>query len=228
MFLLVKWEIQKIFVGEFTVCGRYYIELDDKEIAALARLARERAKLLYRDISLEMKTAGEIFPSDVVPVIRDVGAEPMKWGFSMPGKRLLINARSETFTEKASFRGCRRCLVPASGYYEWKSGSDPKQKYRFFRPGEVIYFAALMRTEKVTTAATAAKSAANVPNFPRFVILTRQAVGIAADIHTRMPVMVSPADISAWLSGDYDIDRALCDVQCERADTPPGQIRLDI
>ena len=62
----------------------------------------------------------------------------MKWGYSGYGNKV-INARSETAFEKPMFRKSmqeRRCLLPASGYYEWRrtpSGGKSKQKYALYR-----------------------------------------------------------------------------------------------
>ena len=74
-----------------------------------------------------LKTSGEIFPSDIVPVLannRQMNIEPfaMRWWYSFPNSRPIINARSETASQKALFKDGmlqRRCLIPASNYFEW-------------------------------------------------------------------------------------------------------------
>lgn len=82
-----------------------------------------------------------IAPTQTVPVITN--AEPqklslMRWGLipswakDMSMAARMINARSETAFEKPSFRNAlrrRRCIVPASGFYEWQARSDGKQPY---------------------------------------------------------------------------------------------------
>jgi len=124
----------------------------------------------------------------------------VRWGFipgwakdpgSMP---LLINARSETAAEKATFRAAmrhRRALVPASGFYEWKRvGGKAKQAY-WLRPrdGGLVAFGGLMETwtepggSEIDTAA----------------ILTTQASEDIAAIHNRMPVVIRPEDFERWL-----------------------------
>lgn len=123
-----------------------------------------------------------------------------RWGFvpgwakdpgSMP---LLINARSETAAEKATFRAAmrhRRALVPASGFYEWKRvGGKAKQAY-WVRPkgGGIVAFGGLLETwsepggSEIDTAA----------------ILTTEASSDIAPIHHRMPVVVRPRDFDRWL-----------------------------
>lgn len=139
---------------------------------------------------------GEIFPTDIVPVIGAKGAELMKWGYS-GYKNRVINARSETAIEKAMFRKSlleRRCLIPASGYFEWQrtpSGGKTKQKYALYQPGQPIYMAGLWRQEQGEA-------------LPVFVILTREAGANIAHIHKRMPVIL-PAEIcTEWVSDRAD------------------------
>ena len=78
------------------MCGRYYIGLDSEEewLAILEALNRKGAPE-------NVKTSGEIFPSDTVPVVannRQLKARPfaMRWGYSFPDGHPIINARSET------------------------------------------------------------------------------------------------------------------------------------
>jgi putative SOS response-associated peptidase YedK len=189
------------------MCGRYYVEMSDSEIKEIAEKAEANAKALYRDISL--KTDGEIFPSDTVPVQTYDGFFPMKWGFAT-GKRLLINARFETFTEKPTFKNCGRCLIPASGYFEWKQNTNPKEKYSFSVPGETVFLAGLYRNDKEKPLSD-------------FVILTREAVGNVLEIHHRMPVIIPSKAAKRWFSGDFDITEAITNLEMKEA-TPPGQI----
>jgi putative SOS response-associated peptidase YedK len=193
------------------MCGRYYVELSDAEMKDIAKRAEANAKALYKGITL--KSSGEIFPTDTVPVQTKDGFFPMKWGFAT-GKRLLINARFETFTEKPTFKSCNRCLIPASGYFEWKQGSNPKEKYAFSVPDKTLYLAGLYRGGKDTPLAD-------------FVILTRDAVGVAADIHHRMPVIVQKNRFDDWFSGAFGIADSLVDLECSAADNP-GQMAFEV
>ncbi len=82
------------------MCGRYYISIDEQELRDIAREVEANLKGRYTQLSI--KTEGEIFPSDTVPV--QIGANeyvPMKWGFSGFDGKLIINARSETAAEKS-------------------------------------------------------------------------------------------------------------------------------
>ena len=149
--------------------------------------------------------AGEIVPTDVVPVIApnrtgERAVFPMQWGFTLPasgeGKRppLIINARSETAAVKPLFRDSweqRRCIIPASGYFEWehRMGFDgrPKTgtKYRIVpKKGERTYLAGLYRMEE---------------GLPVFAVLTRAPAADLFWMHDRMPVMLPEEAMDAWL-----------------------------
>lgn len=108
----------------------------------------------------------------------------------------LINARSETVTEKPSFRegfARRRCLIPADGFYEWQRSGGRKQPFFFRMRDEGPFgFAGLWeRWEgeggEVIDSCT---------------ILTTEANEILRPVHDRMPVIVHPEDYSLWLEGD--------------------------
>lgn len=165
------------------MCGRYYIDPQDYE---LARLLEGQ-----EDLAPGLKTKGEIFPSDLVPVRTGLSEfRPMRWGFTGIHKGLVINARSETAEEKPLFRQAmrdRRCLIPASGYYEWQTINGKKEKYAFFLPHEPLYLAACYRKEAQD-------------RLDHFVILTRQAPPDLGLIHPRMPVIIPPHLLDTWLN----------------------------
>lgn len=175
------------------MCGRYYIE---EKSEAFREILREVDRKQGNSIEHASMKVGEIFPTNIVPVIEANGAELMKWGYSGYKSRV-INARSETAFEKAMFRKSllkQRCLVPASGYFEWKrtqSGGKTKQKYALFRPGKPIYMAGLWRLEQGE-------------KLPVFVILTREAGTILAVIHDRMPVILPEEICDDWLAETAD------------------------
>ena len=187
------------------MCGRYYIEISD---AALKEIAEEiMRKMAGNPLSeqLSFKFDGEIFPTNIVPVQTAAqGFLPMRWGFtgfrssgtgSQPSRaaRPIINARSETVLEKATFRQPvleRRCLIPASGYYEWRQEQAGKQKYRIFAADGPIYFAGCWRSEKEPL---------GMVEIPRFVILTQAAAPGIEHIHDRMPVMFDSSQAQSWL-----------------------------
>lgn len=174
------------------MCGRYYIDPEDN--------IEEMLSIPVAASSMEAKRYGEIRPADTALVLannRNMQQRlfPMKWGFPRPdGKLLMINARSETAQEKAAFAEStkkRRCIIPASGYYEWgrkDKETGQKQKYAFSQPGSrLIYMAGLYMVDDKT-------------HIPYYTILTRNAVPEIAEIHGRMPVILPHTAISDWLS----------------------------
>ena len=186
------------------MCGRYYIEDDDVQ----EELVKIIAEVNHRHHSTEqegtLKTSGEIFPTDLVPVIansRNMEPTPfaMKWGFRLPNNnRPIINARSEDASGKPLFKDGmlqRRCLVPASGYYEWEKRGKEKVKYAIKPTGEgVVYMAGIYRVEE---------------GQPMFTILTREVAPGIAFIHDRMPVILPEAARRDWLNPQYRADEVI-------------------
>jgi putative SOS response-associated peptidase YedK len=184
------------------MCGRFYIE---PETPTLEDIMLQ----MQRFEELRVKTSGEIFPTDIVAV-KSSGGEyaAMRWGFTSFDGKPIINARSETASEKPMFRDSmrsRRCLIPASGYYEWKRDGVHKTKYRIYIPGDVLFLAGCWRVEAGGGEQTDGGGAVTVP---RFVILTRDAAPWIAEIHDRMPVIIPRDDTEDWLR-DGVMERAV-------------------
>ena len=171
------------------MCGRYYIPEPDDDAGFKEIL--EHVKKIYGDAPVlsEMKR-GEIFPTNIVPVVTKSEPVLMKWGFSrFDGKGQIINARLETAAEKTMFRksyAAKRCLIPAKHYYEWRKDGRQKTKYAIGQD-KPIYMAGLYKYE------------ADNP-LPLFVIMTRPAAPGIAFIHDRMPVIVPESVRHKWLS----------------------------
>lgn len=116
------------------MCGRYVISFDDDiDAKEIIRMLNEE----YKNNVPKYKI-GEIFPSDAVPIIisnldNKRNAFIFKWGFpGYSGNDLIINARCETLSQKPMFKNLLQsnpCLIPASGFYEWKKEDNKKVKY---------------------------------------------------------------------------------------------------
>lgn len=107
----------------------------------------------------------------------------------------LINARSESITDKPSFRNAfkrRRCIIPASGFYEWKKSEDNKKQpwYISLISGEPIALAGLW--EHWTS-----KEGDEIQSC---CIITTSANQFMQSIHDRMPVILSEDQWALWLS----------------------------
>lgn len=117
----------------------------------------------------------------------------------------MINARSETVTEKPSFRNAfkrRRCLIPADGFYEWQKQADGKQPM-FIRPSEggerPFALAGLWEFWSDPDGGT----------IQSCTILTTTPNELMASIHNRMPVIVEPEDFDLWLNPEPDPEQGL-------------------
>ena len=132
---------------------------------------------------------GDIRPGERAPVIIAGKSKPlivpMTWGIQGNGG-LIINARKETLWEKPTFRNLiqnRRCLLPASCFYEWDSRKHKVTLYG--RDDDMLFLASVYQPEA---------------NGGRFVIITAPADETVKPIHDRMPVRIPEALIDEWLS----------------------------
>jgi putative SOS response-associated peptidase YedK len=122
----------------------------------------------------------------------------------------LINARSETVTEKPSFRAAfkyRRCLIPADGFYEWqKTQRGPKQPFYFSMAGNHLFaLAGLWESWN---------------DIETCIILTTSANSLLQTIHDRMPVILNHEDYSRWLDPSIQDSRVLKDLLQPYPDEP--------
>lgn len=115
----------------------------------------------------------------------------------------LINARSETVTEKPSFRNAfkrRRCLIPADGFYEWQKLNGGKQPmYIHGADGRPLALAGLWEVWQDPEGT----------RLQTCTILTTTPNELMASIHDRMPVILEPEDFTMWLEPGAHPDEAL-------------------
>jgi len=153
------------------------------------------------------------------------GLVPM-WSKDCKGGYATINARVESAATKPAFRGAwkqRRCLVPASGYYEWPGEGSAKQPY-FIKPAAdpVLMFAGLY--ERWTPRDGG-------PPIDSFAIVTMDAAGPVAEMHDRMPLILPPELCRDWVEGDEVAAAALAqaapvpNLQFHAVDKAVGNVR---
>ena len=176
------------------MCGRFTLDPITK--------VYERFEISNR---LEIQARFNIAPTQDVPVI--IRQSPnrivlMRWGLiphwakdeSIGTK--MINARAETITEKVSFKRLlpsKRCIVPASGYYEWQAAENGKQPYYIHaEDGEYLPFAGLYDSWK---------NPEGIEIYSFAIITTEPTVNLQA-IHNRMPVILEPKAEEVWLNPD--------------------------
>lgn len=172
------------------MCGRYHID-DGRDSVELREIIDEVNR---RPTDTPVKTSGEIFPTDVVPVMclsrrLQPSAFPMRWGYALPDGKRVINARSETAHQRPLFKDGmlqRRCAIPATAYYEWSHAPGERVKYAI-RPTDLplFYLAGIYRFEG---------------GLPVFTILTRAPADNIAFILHRMPVILTSHMARAWIS----------------------------
>ena len=167
------------------MCGRFYVD---------EKMAREIWNVVRGvDRRLKLPTIGEVRPADTSLIIhgenRSLTADSMRWGFRQySASSLIINARSESVTERPIFRDSiwqRRCVIPASWFYEWNSN---KEKVTFKRKdSSVLYMAGCYQRYEEGN---------------RFVILTTEANDSMKPVHNRMPVILDRCELNGWVYDD--------------------------
>jgi len=223
------------------MCGRFYYSgdfrdrldklLSEEGIACVDWSSADRVPAGWCDdaslsadraIDVQSGTAAgrDVLPSDASVVICEKGsglsAVSMKWGFANPYRKgLIINARAETAMEKQLFADSiqnRRCVIPASGFYEWDAA---KARFRFTVPGdELVFLAGFFHAEQ---------------GAERYTILTTAANDSMKRVHDRMPVMIDRSEIGMWIRDRERLAQFLerPQIQLEsRQDS--GQISMDL
>jgi putative SOS response-associated peptidase YedK len=189
------------------MCGRYMLRTDPHRLGRAFRL--DELRQIPRDLPIRFNIA----PAQAVPIVRELrivrqagdGAvrelATVRWGLipawakepSIGNK--MINARAESVAEKPAFRAAfhsRRCIVPASGFYEWqRQGRGPKQPYLIQRKdGAPLGFAGLWERWHDRASSEAVETCT---------IITCAPNELMAELHDRMPVILDPADYDRWL-----------------------------
>lgn len=121
------------------------------------------------------------------------------WAKDMSIGSKMINARAETAAEKPSFRTAfkrRRCLIPATGFYEWQKLDGRKQPMYIQPVDGLMSFAGLWEIW----------SSADGDVLETCTILTTEPNDLMASIHNRMPVILDPEDYGTWLDPDTKAD----------------------
>lgn len=182
------------------MCGRYVLKL--------LEILDEEFSIVHR--TWNFQPSYNIAPTEPVPVVLDLDGVRtgmmMRWGLipfftrGEPPKYSTINATVERIESGPSWRGPwkrgQRCILPASGFYEWHVGPDGRKQpfYIHLADREVFGFAGLW-DRSVRPDGTAIDSCA---------IITLPANDLMAEIHNskkRMPAILRREDVATWLSG---------------------------
>ncbi|AEG00401.1 SOS response-associated peptidase [Methylomonas methanica] len=184
------------------MCGRY-------SLTATAEAIVEHFQLLR---PVKFQRSYNIAPAQKILTIVELDDQSRKavylywglvpsWSKDRKHSSHLINARAETIREKPSFRAAfkhRRCLIPASGFFEWRQDAIGKQAFHIHRADQQLFaFAGLWEqwqheTETLYSCA----------------IITTAASELMQPIHDRMPVILLPEQYHQWLDKTAEPDHA--------------------
>ncbi|MEP2775103.1 MAG: SOS response-associated peptidase family protein [Luteolibacter sp.] len=144
----------------------------------------------------ELGRMGErlVRPTISAPVVgMDGELEEMRWGFSRPFSHAVVNAREDKLGGqmwREAMEG-RRCLIPATGYYEW-SGPKGEKRTHLFRSaegrGEWLWIAGIWEEDEKLGRC--------------FSMITTQPRGVVCGVHDRMPAVLSPDETQTFLRGE--------------------------
>jgi len=176
------------------MCGRYNITSAPEQVRALFRYPEQP----------NFPPRYNVAPTQPIPIVRMTDGKRqfalVRWGLIPPWVKdprtftLLINARAESVNEKPAFKNAmkrRRCLIPADGFYEWKTEGGRKRPFAARPKGDstLMAFAGLWENwigpngEELETAA----------------IVTTEANAEMGAVHHRAPVIVPPEQFDFWL-----------------------------
>ena len=227
------------------MCSRYFLDADGNVIAYAFRVPPDE----------RIRPRFNIAPGQEAPVIRMSGqgareSAMLRWGLvpawakdPSVGSRM-INARSESAAQKPAFREAlrvRRCAVPASGFYEWTGAPRHRIPHALRVEGEPLVAFAGLWERWLDVEGRALET---------FTILTTAANERVARLHDRMPAILAPREVEAWIAGtpqeaarllqpypadvmsEHSVSRSLNDSRIEPgrmpgADPAPGELWED-
>ena len=196
------------------MCSHYFLDADGNIIAFTFRVP----------LNDRLRKRFNIAPTQEAPVVRldregNRELAMLRWGLvpywakDLKVGTTMINARREGIEAKPAFREAlksRRCVVPATGFFEWHGGPGRKQPYAITVPGMPVFaFAGLWERWKP----------ASGDPVETFTVVTTDANAAVACIHDRMPVILRPEAADAWLAAPPDEARALLEPY-------PGEVEL--
>lgn len=214
------------------MCGRFVVAGERRDLLGLFDIELEGDNL--------PEPSWNVRPTDRVPVVIDSvrgdelpvrRLEGARWSLtpsfatSLAGKFPTFNARSEAIADKPFFTDSvvsRRAIIPASGYYEWKTVGTVKTPFYIHPPEGMIAFAGLYSWWR---------DASLAPNDPArwnltATILTRPAVGPLAEIHDRTPVILPPDWWDQWLDPTTKGDQEFVDEAVSASDEAIAELEL--
>lgn len=207
------------------MCGRFVVAGERRDLLGLFEIELEGDNLPDASFNIRptdrVNVVVESVKGDEPPVRRLEGA---RWALTpsfsptLATKFPTFNARSETAAKKAMFATSvrsKRAIIPASGYYEWKTDGTVKTPFYIHAPVGMIGFAGLYSWWKDASLADDDPSRWHLTA----TILTREADGWLREIHDRTPVTLPPNWWDDWLDPTIEGDQSFIDAAVD-ASTP--------
>ena len=167
------------------MCGRYYVDVSKDDLSFVKNFSE-----------FDYEENFNVAPQAVAPCIIDNNLVSVNWGYfpdwlkQQPNPRPLFNTRYESLLEKKTFTSAfknSRCLVPITGWYEWKEEDGIKQPYYFFSNSSDILIAAGLYWNR---------SSGDIESS----IITREAVADLQTVHNRSPLLLNKEKRDLWMS----------------------------
>ncbi len=184
------------------MCGRY----------TLVKTGEVERRFQASQGTLDLEPRYNVAPGQELPVVvrhSPNSLEVMRWGlvpFWAKDPKIgykMINARAEGIEQKPAFRKpfkTQRCLIPATGFYEWqKEGRNRQPIYFGLKNGDLFAFAGLYDINY--------DQAGN--KLKTYTIITTTANEVVGPVHDRMPVILRPEDESTWLDPELEAPEVL-------------------
>jgi putative SOS response-associated peptidase YedK len=174
------------------MCGRFVLVLNADEI---------QEEFGTEDAPSSWMPDYNVSPSKNIPVL--TAENPLNWRFIKWGlnrnynqqSRFIINIRKETLEEKNTFKHLlknKRCLIPTSGFYEWKKEASQKKSSPF-------YFS-ILGDHPIAFAGVWDESTLENKQGAEFAIITCPANQVVSQVHGRMPVILDNEACKLWMS----------------------------
>ena len=167
------------------MCGRYCVDISKDDLSFVNNINE-----------IEYEKNFNVAPQTLAPCIIDNNLVIANWGYfpdwlkNQSNSRPLFNTRHESLLDKKTFTSAfrnSRCLIPISGWYEWKEEDGIKQPYYFFDISESLLFAAGLYWNR---------SSGDIETS----IITREAVSLLQPIHNRSPLLLTSDSKDLWIS----------------------------
>ena len=167
------------------MCGRYCVDISKDDLSFVNNINE-----------IEYEKNFNVAPQTLAPCIIDNNLVIANWGYfpdwlkSQSNPRPLFNTRYESLLEKKTFTSAfknSRCVIPITGWYEWKDEDGIKQPYYFFDNSDSLLFAAGLYWNR---------SSGDIETS----IITREAVSPLYTIHNRSPLLLSKEQRKLWVS----------------------------